>query len=115
MSVCVFHHMLLHGEDRHLRLSGSDDKICVCVCVGGGLVATALGGLRCGGGCAERRHRKRVKARVNWKHMCEATGRGIIAVEQERQLHKTVPLGRLRAPVVTLLSRFFPSLYLMRF
>lgn len=51
----------------------------------------ALGGLCRGRGCMERQqqHRKRVKAlRAKWNQMSEATDRGILAVEQERQRGK---------------------------
>lgn len=53
------------------------------------LALVVLGGLHCGRGCVEQQHRKRVKAlRANWNQMSEATGRGILTVEQERQRGK---------------------------
>lgn len=53
----------------------------------------ALGGLCRGRGCMEQQqqqqYRKRVKAlRAKWNQMSEATDRGILAVEQERQRGK---------------------------
>ncbi|KAF3860325.1 hypothetical protein F7725_000580 [Dissostichus mawsoni] len=53
------------------------------------LAVVALGGLCRGRGCVEQQHRKRVKVpRANWNQMSEATGRGILTVEQERQRGK---------------------------
>ena len=54
------------------------------------LAVVALEGLRRGRGCVEQQqHRKRVKAlRANWNQMSEATGWGILTVEQERQRGK---------------------------
>lgn len=54
------------------------------------LAVVALGGLRRGHSCVEQhQHRKRVKVlRANWNQMSEATGRGILTVEQERQRGK---------------------------
>lgn len=67
---------------------------CVCVRVSGtlspeSLAVVALGGLCRGRDCVEQQHRKRVKAlRANWNQMSEATGRGILTLEQERQRGK---------------------------
>lgn len=66
----------------------------MCVCEGESpesLGVVALGGLRRGDGCAQRRHRKRVKVRANWNHMSEATGRRILTAEQERQRGEFTP------------------------
>lgn len=69
--------------------------LCIWVCVSysilspEGLAVVVLGGLCRGRSCVEQQHRKRVKAlRANWNQMSEATGRGILTVEQECQRGK---------------------------
>ncbi len=67
--------------------------VCVCESYSAlsleSLAVVAVGGLRRGRGCVEQQHRKRVKAlRANWNQMSEATGRGILTVEQARQRGK---------------------------
>lgn len=71
----------------------ADEWLCIWVCMSynisssESLAVIALGGL-CRG-CMKQQHRKRVKVpRVNWNQMSEATDRGILIVEQERQRGK---------------------------
>ncbi|MEQ2220645.1 hypothetical protein ILYODFUR_007484 [Ilyodon furcidens] len=73
-----------------------------------------LVGLCCTQSCVEQQqqHRKRVKAqRANWNQMSEATGRGILVVEQERQWGKFTSPDCLSVLALYLCNFFFSFLF----